>query len=224
TEQAFNGGNDPYDREDMFAGQFEQGPSVGDNFNMTHPLFQWVAMLNNLRRFYPAMQTGLHTNLRSTTNGPGLFAYARRLNTQEMFVVLNTAQSTQTLPGPPTLYPVGTRLVNLLDANETATVTAGSRTPPLTVPATAAKIFIAKSQMLTLDPVVTSITPMHDSTNVGPAAPMVIQFSQPMDARSVESAFSTLPAATGAFTWSPARDTMTFTPGGAGFPSPIMVS
>ncbi len=27
TEQAFNGGNDPYDREDMFAGQFEQGPS-----------------------------------------------------------------------------------------------------------------------------------------------------------------------------------------------------
>ena len=224
TEQAFNGGNDPYDREDMFAGQFEQGPSLGDNFNMTHPLFQWVAMLNNLRRFYPAMQTGLHTNLWSTTNGPGLSAYSRRLNTQEVFVVLNTAQSTQTLPDRPTLYPAGTRLVNLLDANETATVTAGSRTPPITVPATAAKIFIAKSQMLPLDPVVTSITPMHDSTNVGPAAPIVIQFSEPMDARSVDSAFSTLPAATGAFTWSPARDTMTFTPGGAGFPSHVLVS
>ena len=121
-------------------------------------------------------------------------------------MVLNTAQSSKTLPDRPTLYPVLTRLVNLLDANETATVTAGSRTQPITVPATAAKIFIAKSQMLPLDPVVTSITPMHDSTNVGPAAPIVIQFSEPMDARSVDSAFSTLPAATlsGAADW-PAR-------------------
>jgi glycosidase len=224
TEQAFNGGNDPYDREDMFAGQFEQGPSVGDNFNMTHPLFQWVAKLNNLRRLYPALQTGLHANLWSTTNGPGLFAYARRLSTQEVFVALNTAQSNQTLPDGPTLYPAGTRLVNLLDTNETATVTAGPRTPPILVPGTAAKIFIAQPQMLPLDPVVTSITPPHDSASVGAAAPIVIQFSQPMDIHSVESAFSTLPAASGAYTWSPARDAMTFTPGGAGFPAQTLVS
>src|SRR5438309_5066857 len=39
TEQGFNGGADPNNREDMFAGQFEQGPSVGDNFNQTHPVF-----------------------------------------------------------------------------------------------------------------------------------------------------------------------------------------
>jgi hypothetical protein len=224
TEQAFNGGNDPYDREDMFAGQFEQGPSLGDNFNLTHPLFQWVAKLNNLRRLYPALLTGVHSNLWCNANGPGLFAYARWLGTQEVFVVLNTAQSSQTLPDRRTLYPAGTRLVNLLDANETATVTAGPRTPPITVPGTSAKIFLAQSQMLPLDPVVTGITPAHDSTSAGTTTPIVIQFSQPMDTSSVESAFSTSPAATGAFAWSPARDTLTFAPGGVGFPAQILVS
>ncbi len=79
TEQAFNGANDPYDREDMFAGQFEWGPSLGDNFNLTHPLFQLVAKLNNFRRLYPALQTGGQTNLWSDANGPGLLAFARRL-------------------------------------------------------------------------------------------------------------------------------------------------
>jgi hypothetical protein len=114
--------------------------------------------------------------------------------------------------------------VNLLDTNETATVTAGPRTPPITVPATAAKIFLAQSQMLPLDEVVTSITPAHDSTNVGPAAPIAIHFTQPMDTRSVESAFSTIPAATGTFAWSPSRDTLTFKPGGACFPAQTLVS
>jgi hypothetical protein len=78
--------------------------------------------------------------------------------------------------------------------------------------------------MLPLDPVVTSITPAHDSTNVAAATPIVIQFSQPMDPRTVESAFSTVPAVTGTSEWSPARDTMTFTPGETGFPSQILVA
>ena len=43
---------DPNDREDMFDGQFEQGPSLGDNFNMTHPQFQMVA---RLEQFPPAL-------------------------------------------------------------------------------------------------------------------------------------------------------------------------
>jgi hypothetical protein len=92
------------------------------------------------------------------------------------------------------------------------------------VPGTAVKIFIAQSQMLPLDPVVTAITPAHDSTNAGTATPIVIQFSQPMDTQSVESAFATVPAVTGTFTWSPSQDTMTFTPGGAGFPAQTLVT
>lgn len=217
TEQAFNGGNDPYDREDMFAGKFEQGPSLGDNFNMSHPLFQLVAKLNNFRRLYPALQTGSHINRWNDPNGPGLFAYERRLGTQEVFVVFNTASTSQTLTNRSTSYAAGTVLANLLDTNETFSVLSGSVTPLLTVPAMAAKIFIAQSQMLPLDPVVISNSPAHAATNVATSSPVVIQFSQPMDTNSVQTAFSVTPAVSGSFSWSPAHDTLTFTPGADGW-------
>lgn len=212
TEQAFNGGADPNNREDMFHGAFEQGPSVGDNFNMTHPLFRLVARLNNFRRLYPALRTGVHSNLWSNAGGPGLFAYARRLGTQEVFVVFNTAGATRALPSCPTIYPAGTTLVNLLDGNETFTVLAGPVTPALNVAGTTAKIFIAQTQELAPDPVVTGISPAHDSTGVPALSPMVLQFSRPMDTNSVQAAFTTTPVVAGGFAWSAERDTLTFTP------------
>ena len=148
TEQAFNGGADPNNREDMFAGGFEQGPSLGDNFNMTHPLFQFVAKLNNFRRLYPAIALGAHVNQFSDATGPGLFAYSRRLGTQEVFVVFNTASSNQTLPGVEVTHAPGTALVNLLDPNEIISVTTASQTAPISVPPTTAKIFLAQAQAL----------------------------------------------------------------------------
>ncbi len=86
------------------------------------------------------------------------------------------------------------------------------------MPGTSAKIFIAQSQLLPLDPVVVSNSPAHDATNVPINASIVLQFSKPMDTNSVQSAFSTTPAVGGTFAWSAAHDTMTFTPGGAGLP------
>ena len=224
TEQAFDGGTDPFDREDMFAGQFEWGPSRGDNFNMTHPLFQLVAKLNNFRRLYPALQTGVQSNLWSNADGPGLFAYVRRLGAQEVFVVFNTARTSQTLPGHPTIYPPGTRLVDLLDAREITTVLPGSKVAAITVPAISVRIFIAESEMLPLDPVVAGISPAHDSRQAGPALPVVIQFSEPMDTASVEAAFSTVPHVRGAYSWPPTGDKMTFTPQGPGFPPDTMIT
>lgn len=212
TEQAFNGGADPNNREDMFDGAFEQGPSLGDNFNMTHPLFQLVAKLNNFRRLYPALRTGTHANLWNDPNGPGLFAYARRLGTQEVFVVFNTAGSTQTLPSRPTSYPPGTVLVNLFNPSETITIIAGPGTPALDVPATTAKIFVAQAQLLPLDPVVVSVSPTHDAANVSALAPLVLQFSVPMETNSVLAAFSTTPTVSGSYAWSATRDMLTFVP------------
>jgi len=224
TEQAFNGRKDPWDREDMFAGQFEWGPSLGDNFNMTHPLFQLVARLNNFRRLYPALQTGVQTNLWSDANGPGLFAYARRLGTQEVFVVFNTAATSRALPACPTIYSAGTKLVNLLDPRETATVLAGPKVPPVVVPGASARIFIAQSQILPLDPAVTDISPPHDSKEIPPPTPVVFQFSEPMDTESVEAVFSISPHVNGAFSWSPTHDAMTFTPQDPGFPPNTMMA
>ncbi len=230
TEQGFYGTTDPNDREDMFAGLFKDGPSGSvvtlsspgvDNFNMTHPLFLWVAQLNNFRRLYPAIALGTHVNQWNNPGGPGLFAYSRVLNTQEVFVVLNAASSSQTLPSRTLTYPTGTVLVNLLNTNETYTLTTGSQTPAITVPGTTAKIFIAQSQRLPLDPVVMSNSPAHWTTNVPTFSPIVLQFSKSMNTNSVQTAFGTTPPVSGSFTWSAvnaANDTVTFTPSAAGWP------
>ena len=218
TEQAFDGGADPANREDMFAGQYEQGPSIGDNFNETHPLFQLVAKLNNFRRLYPSLQTGVHSNRWNTPGGPGLFAYARVLSNEEVFVVLNTSGSNQTLSNRATVYPAGTVLVNLLNTNETVTINSTPNTPTITISGTSAKIFIAQSLMKPLDPVVISQSPAHAQTNVLTSTLIVLQFSKPMNTNSVQAAFSLTPATGGTFAWSALRDTMTFTAAGVGFP------
>lgn len=212
TEQAFNGGADPNNREDMFDGAFEQGPSLGDNFNMAHPLFQHVAKLNNFRRLYPALSGGTHVNLWYDPDSAGLFAYARRLGAQEIFVVFNTAATTQSLPSRPTSYAPGTTLVNLLDANETFVVQAGSVTPAINVGAMSAKVFVGQSQLLPLDPVVAGFSPAHDSTNNSALAPFVIQFNQPMDTNSVQAALTIAPAAARTYAWSAGNSALTISP------------
>ena len=225
TEQGFDGTTDPNDREDLFAGEFKDGPSGtvlqlsspgADNFNMTHPLFLWVAQLNNFRRLYPALSLGSYVNRASNASGPGLFAYSRILNTQEVFVVFNTAGSSQTLPATTLTYPAGTVLVNLLNTNESYTLATGSQTPSIIVPGTTAKIFIAQSQWQPLDPVVLTNSPAHWITNVPTWSPIVLQFSKPMNTNSVQNALSISPAVSGAFSWSPVNDALTFTAGGAG--------
>ena len=222
TEQAFNGGGDPFDREDMFAGQFEQGPSLGDNFNETHPLFQLIARLNNFRRLYPSLRRGVHNNLWQDPSGPGLFAFARVLSNEEVFVVFNTDSFTQTLTNRPTTYSPGSVLVNLLDTNETIVVSASSgtnTTPQIAVPSMRAKIFIAQLLMKPLDPVVISQSPAHAMTNVSTAAAFVLRFSKPMDTNLVQTAFSVTPPSPGVFAWSALHDTMTFTPSASGWPA-----
>lgn len=234
TEQGFYGTTDPNDREDMFAGEFKDGPNGTvqqlsapgvDNFNMSHPLFQWVAQLNNFRRLYPAISLGSYVSQWNNTSGPGLYAYSRILGNQEVFIVLNTASSSQTLPARTLTYPTGTVLVNLLSPAETYTLTAGSQTPSISVPAMTTKIFIAQSQVQPLNPVVISNSPAHWTTNVPTFSPIVLQFSKSMNTNSVQSAFAITPAAGGTFSWSSvnaANDTMTFTPAGGLPPSAWM--
>jgi hypothetical protein len=71
--------------------------------------------------------------------------------------------------------------------------------------------------MRPLDPVVTAISPAHDAKEIASTAPVVIHFSQPMDASSVEHAFSIDPPVRGTFSWSATRDEMTFKPDAPGF-------
>jgi len=224
TEQGFNGAKDPWDREDMFAGQFEWGPSRGDNFDMTHPLFQWVARLNNLRRLYPALQTGEQSNLWSEAKGPGLFAFTRRQGAQEVLVVFNTANTNETLPPCPVGCPSGTKMQNVLEGQESFVVGDEGRTPALILSASSAKMFVAESEVRPLDPVVTKISPAHDANEIPLTGKIVIDFSEPMDTTSVERAFATIPAVKGVFSWNAKRDQMTFTPDRSGFGAQSMVT
>ena len=213
TEQDFNGAGDPSNREDMFDGQYESGPSLGDNFNMTSARFKLVAKLNNLRRLYPALRTGTHTNLWANFSSPGLFAYARRLNNEEAFVVLNTSTSAQSIAARPTIYPAGTVLVNALNPAETVTVTAGTDgIPAMNVPATSCKIFVAQSQSQDLSPVVDAIAPAHDQNGISPATLITINFSKPMNTATTQAAFSITPNSGGNFAWSNGNTVLTFTP------------
>ncbi|MFN6093590.1 MAG: alpha-amylase family glycosyl hydrolase, partial [Verrucomicrobiota bacterium] len=213
TEQDFIGGTDPNNREDMFDGQFEAGPSLGDNFNMTSARFKLVAKLNNLRRLYPALRTGTHVNLWANFASPGLFAYARRLNNEEVFVVLNTSTSAQSIAARPTIHPAGTVLVNMLNPSETVTVTSGvDGIPAMTVPATSYKMFVAQSQSLALSPVIDTIAPGHDQASISPATLVTLAFSKPMNTATTQAAFSITPNTGGNFAWSAGNTVLTFTP------------
>jgi glycosidase len=213
TEQDFIGGGDPNNREDMFDGQFEEGPSLGDNFDMTSARFKLVAKLNNLRRIYPALRTGTHVNLWANFASPGLFAYARRLNNEEVFVALNTSTAAQSIAARPTIHPAGTVLMNVLNPSETVTVTSGfDGIPAMSIPATSYKMFVAQSQSLALSPVVNTIAPGHDQTSISPATLVTLTFSKPMNTATTQAAFSITPNTTGTFEWSAGNTVLTFTP------------
>ena len=152
----------------------------------------------------------------NNSSGPGLFAYSRRLGKQEVFVVFNTASTAQMLPACNTTYASGTALVNLLNTNEVISITGAAQMPAISIPPTTAKIFLAQAQVLPLDPVVITNYPGHGVTAVPTSSLIVLQFSKPMDTNSVQAAFSISPTVSGAFSWSPANDMMTFTAGGAG--------
>jgi hypothetical protein len=203
TEQGFNGGNDPNNREDMFAGQFEPGyASRGDNFNMGHWLFQHVALLNSARRNYPALRSGSFTSLANNSGGPGIYAYSRRLGAQELVVILNSSEADQQIASNvPLSYAPSTTLVNIFDFKDKVTVSQNGTFPMVYIPALAGKIFIVQSQAIPLDPLVVSITPVHDAKTVSPTSKINLSFTKPMDRPSVEAAFSTVPATTGRFTW-----------------------
>jgi alpha-amylase len=217
TEQDFDGGADPWNREDMFDGEFEGGPSSGDNFNMTHPRFRLVAKLNNLRRLYPALRRGTHVNQWMETTGPGLLAYSRRLGSSEAFIVLNTSGNTRTIAPRATIHPPGTILLDALEPSRRLTVADGAggwEIPGFDVPPNSYAVFIAESEWQPLDPVVVATSPAHDASSIPTTAAITLEFSKPMDQAATAAAISTSPPTTGTFAWSVDGTSLTYTPAG----------
>lgn len=201
TEQAFDGGNDPNNREDMFDGLFESGPSLGDNFDTTAPKYRLVRRLNELRSALVPLRRGSFVPYQFTSSGPGILAYGRRHSGQEALVVLNTSTSPQSQFAFTTSWTPGQSVVDALNPTDQLTIGAGGTFPARVVPAQGAQVWVRLQDLPATSPEVLSTTPANSQGNVDPASDLLVRFSVAMDPVSTEAAVGLAPPAPFTATW-----------------------
>ena len=104
-EQGFTGdGHDQDAREDMFASQvasYNDNTNIGtsanpadENFDQTHPVYQYLVELSAFRRSYEALQGGTQ-NVLFAGDEAGIFAFERvgRTTDERILLVFNTANT-----------------------------------------------------------------------------------------------------------------------------------
>ena len=151
TEQAFSGGNDPANREDLWKSGYDQ----------QSPQYQWIRRLSRIRRAYPALTHGdLKITWASDRAGDepdaGIVAFERTggdAGDAYALVVINTNANHESSPqfnGTPmtTSLPDGTVLVNVLDPNEAPVTVGAGGGLSVTVPATSGKILVRQGDVV----------------------------------------------------------------------------
>ncbi|MBZ0269218.1 Ig-like domain-containing protein, partial [bacterium] len=208
TEQEFDGGGDPYNREDMWDGQWDFGPSEGDNFDMASPLFRHVRRLNELRAALPALRRGTQQDIASSPTGAGLYAYYRRLPGEAtVLVVVNTDTRSRTLTFDPD-FPAGP-IVDGVSGRTVDVPAAG--TMQLEMGGIGAAVFTAAP--VPAAPWVVETWPPHDQWLRAPSGEIRIAFTEAMDQASVEGAVSIDPFVPLTPKW--IGNTLVLRPGGA---------
>lgn len=158
TEQLFDGGNDPANREDMFLGNPELGI---EPFDTTHETFAFVRDLIRLRRDHIALRRG-NVAIRWTTSTPaneerrdaGIVAFERIHDDETLLVVLNTSNDFESETCAPvgeggacmeTSFSSGTTLRDISPTGGGYTVTVGGDgTVAVTVPARGGRVLAAE--------------------------------------------------------------------------------
>jgi len=133
TEQLFNGGVDPKNREDMFGGNKAMGYAP---FAEDHDTFKLVQGLIALRKDNEALRRGTVTPLWSTTvagarRDAGVFAFERKSDTQKVLVVLGTGSDAAETCAPTaeggacmlTTFAPGTTLTDIMPGSDGQTFT-----------------------------------------------------------------------------------------------------
>jgi len=151
TEQLFDGGNDPRNREDMFLGNVERGFAP---FDTSHDTFRFVRDLIAMRREHVALRRGEVVFRWTTTTGAssgaddaGIVAFERVHDDETALVVINTSdQTSSTCPDGggdcmETSFPSGTTLRDLMDSSYTVTVGSGGRVE-VSVPARGGRVLV----------------------------------------------------------------------------------
>ncbi|MBI4349343.1 MAG: hypothetical protein HY553_21065 [Elusimicrobia bacterium] len=121
TEQALRqahvGHYDPRNREDLFPdGQYKSESSAGDKFDEASPVFLHLQKLLSARRDIPALRRGEQYVRWVDQYGPGIYAFSRIYDGEEVVVLLNSASETRsaTMFVDATLSPPGTQLTDVL--------------------------------------------------------------------------------------------------------------
>ncbi|MGJ8726110.1 MAG: alpha-amylase family glycosyl hydrolase [Roseibacillus sp.] len=149
TEHGFNQGeannnigadDADYQRENMMDFGYQWGNAQGNKFTAPSSIKTLIGQINAAREQYICLRRGSFQQ-RWETGGRGIYAFTRQFGNQEALIILNTdwdnAQSAT--PGVATLD--GTTFTNVLDTNETLSVSGG--TLNVSVPTRGLKIFVA---------------------------------------------------------------------------------
>jgi glycosidase len=138
TEQGFHGGNDPFNREDMI--RRTKSGMVTNHFQPAHPLYRFIARLHEIRASHASLRRGELTVLKDSPQGPGLFAFARRIGREWALVVFNTAEEPRVLALSRSPLPRGIRLQQVLGDATPVSVGSNGRIGRRSVPPGAAWI------------------------------------------------------------------------------------
>jgi alpha-amylase len=150
TEQRLEGGNDPANREDMWA----------TGFNTSAPTFLWIKRLNALRRAYSALRRGEQRVVWASSRtadeaDAGIFAFERDDvdGGSYALVVLNThleQDSSPVFQGAPMAVgqPEGTVLVDVLAGDGTSYTVGASGALSITVPPRGGALLVPQAQVV----------------------------------------------------------------------------
>ncbi len=155
TEQEFDGGNDPTNREIMWPTSYA---TDGDTF-------KYIQLMIRIRKAYAPLREGDMTVRWATTRvameqDAGIFAFERSLNGHDVLVIVNTSDlktsetsATQFGGGPMTVgFPAGTVLDEVFSQDPTASVTVGAGSSmTVSVPSRGVKIFVPHADVVAVD-------------------------------------------------------------------------
>ncbi len=116
TEQRFSGGNDPYNREDMWLSGYD---TENGTFRFMQTLIQLRKDLAPLRRGDLRIVWSTETPADGQSDDAGIFAFERTYKGETVLVVVNTSNNRTSRPynngySMQTSFPAGTTLVNML--------------------------------------------------------------------------------------------------------------
>ncbi len=203
TEQAFDGGNDPYNREDMFDGEFEFGPSNGDNFDTTSPFYQLIARLARIRREIEPLRRGNYQEIYTNFDGPGLLVTLRETDEDFALSILNTSTTPQQLPSLTIETLASTVIADALDPSSVASINSTGMLPGRTIDPLSAELWIRSEAVPPLPVSILAFNPGEGETRVAlNVQSLSVTFSEEMDQGLTNRAISLTPGLSYVEQWS----------------------